>query len=202
MSTKINFEAPVILAGNEVPAGKYALYTIPNETTWTIIIHKNTNLWGAGGYNASDDLVRFSVPVSKTNDLQESLLIDFQNFKNDKANLVIAWERTKIEIPVHAPSDEMVYNDIKKKIIDFDGEISAATYFDAGLFYYEKNKDLKQALSWVDKAVTLKPNAFWYVYYQAEIANVVGNKDKALKSVNSALEMAKKSPSGGLRIYC
>src|SRR5208282_6301304 len=60
-ATKISFSTPVKLEGNEIPAGTYALFTIPGENEWTIIINKNTNQWGAFQYNEKDDFVRFKV---------------------------------------------------------------------------------------------------------------------------------------------
>jgi hypothetical protein len=45
-STKISFSTPVKLNGNEIPAGKYSLFTIPGEDEWTIIISKDTNSFG------------------------------------------------------------------------------------------------------------------------------------------------------------
>ena len=44
------------LNGNVVPAGKYALFTIPGENEWTIILSKNTNGFGAFGYKPDEDL--------------------------------------------------------------------------------------------------------------------------------------------------
>ncbi|MDV7400308.1 DUF2911 domain-containing protein, partial [Arthrospira platensis SPKY1] len=60
-STKLTFSDDVKLNGNPVPAGTYALYSIPGEDSFTIIIYKNPELWGAGGYNQADDLLRFTV---------------------------------------------------------------------------------------------------------------------------------------------
>ena len=40
-ATKITFSTPVKLEGTEIPAGTYALFTIPGENEWTIIINKN-----------------------------------------------------------------------------------------------------------------------------------------------------------------
>ncbi len=46
-ATKITFSTPVKLDGHDIPAGTYALFTIPGEDEWTIIINKNANQWGA-----------------------------------------------------------------------------------------------------------------------------------------------------------
>jgi len=40
--TKIKFSHPVTLGGKEIPAGEYALFTIPTAEEWTIIVSKES----------------------------------------------------------------------------------------------------------------------------------------------------------------
>ena len=49
-STKITFSTPVKLGGGwrEIPAGNYALFTIPDEKAWTVIINKDDGRMGQG----------------------------------------------------------------------------------------------------------------------------------------------------------
>src|SRR6478609_2309905 len=55
-ATTIEFDKPVKVEGKDVPAGKYALFTIPNESEWVIILSKNSNQMGAFGYREKEDL--------------------------------------------------------------------------------------------------------------------------------------------------
>jgi len=45
-ATILTFSTEVIIGGTKVPAGAYALYSIPGKSAWTIILSKNTKLWG------------------------------------------------------------------------------------------------------------------------------------------------------------
>src|SRR5579883_1337608 len=38
-ATKVSFSKDVLVAGKPVPAGSYALFTIPNEKSWTVILN-------------------------------------------------------------------------------------------------------------------------------------------------------------------
>src|SRR4029077_549934 len=60
-ATKIIFSTPVKLEGKDIPAGTYALFTIPGEKEWTIIINKGAAQWGAFQYDEKVDVVRFKV---------------------------------------------------------------------------------------------------------------------------------------------
>src|SRR6476660_9378734 len=55
-ATTLTFSEDVSIAGQKVPAGKYALFTIPGQQEWTIIINKTNQQWGSYAYNQADDL--------------------------------------------------------------------------------------------------------------------------------------------------
>lgn len=192
-STKITVDTGVTLAGHPVPAGTYGLYSIPTEKEWTIILSNNSKRWGAGGYDASEDLVRFKVPSIPLEDTLETFTIHFENFNTNGGDLIIAWENTKVSIPVYVDSDKAIFEEIEAKITNATGEIKAATYFDAAQFYYLKGKDLDKAVAWFDKAIELRPGAFWYVYYRAELALQLNDTKTAKAYATRCLEAAKKS---------
>ncbi|EGJ33187.1 hypothetical protein LYNGBM3L_46490 [Moorena producens 3L] len=194
-STKITFDHEVKLAGQVIPAGSYALYSIPEEKQWTIIVYKNTKHWGTSGYDSKDDLVRFTVPVTPLKDTRETFSIYFEKFNTNGADMVISWENVKISMPLFVDSDEIIFNEIATKTNPELDDISAQTYFDAAQFYYLKRKDLDQAMQWFDKAIELRPNAFWYVYYKAELLFHLGNYAEAKTYTEQCLSAAKASPS-------
>ena len=192
-STKISFSGDVRIGKSALPAGDYALYTIPGKRKWTVIFSKNTGLWGAGGYKASDDALRIEVSAKKRKQLVESLRIDFEGFHANGADLVIAWEHVRVAVPVVVDSDSVVLAEIEQKVKNPDANPNAQALFDAGMFYYEREMELPQAEKWIDRAVEMKPSAFWFVYYQAELAHAMGNKSKAKTCVSKALKAAKSS---------
>jgi len=57
-ATKITFSTAVKLNVTEVAAGSYALYTIPGESEWTIILNKGVGKSGTQ-YDEKEDVVRF-----------------------------------------------------------------------------------------------------------------------------------------------
>ena len=194
-STKITIDQEVSLAGNIIPAGTYGLYSIPSQKEWIIILSKNSKLWGAGGYNESEDFVRFAVHSSTLEDTLETFTIHFENFNTNGADLIIAWENTKVKIPVFVDSDKAIFEEIESKITNATGDITPATYFDAAQFYYLKNVELDKAIVWFDKAIELRPSAFWYVYYRGELAYHLKDFKTAKTYATRCLEAAKKSSS-------
>ena len=64
-ATTITFAKDGTFGGKAVKAGTYALFVIPTETKWTIILNGNAKQWGAFDYekNKSKDVLQADVPV-------------------------------------------------------------------------------------------------------------------------------------------
>ena len=98
-ATEIEFYKDVKINDKKISKGRYTLYAIVNETSWTIIINKDTDVWGAFKYDAKKDLVRVDVPVEKTDEIVEAMAIVFEKSAGG-ANLVMAWEQVKVTLPI------------------------------------------------------------------------------------------------------
>lgn len=192
-STKISFDRDVTVAGNKLAKGDYSLYSIPNKEEWTIIFNTNTKHWGTAGYAESDDAIRFQVKSTLLKNARETFQIYFENFDANGGDMVIAWENTKIAFPVFVDSDALILAEIDEKITNAQGEIKAQTYFDAAQFYYFKKIDLNKAEEWFEKAIALRPKAFWYRYYRAELAYSQGKNAIAKEYAQRCLQDAQKS---------
>lgn len=94
-ATTIQFDKPVKIEGKDLAAGKYALFTIPGETEWTIIISKNSDQMGAFGYTEKDDLLRVVVKPSKITEFVETFTI---TVGSDEVSL--KWENTAVAFKV------------------------------------------------------------------------------------------------------
>jgi len=75
-ATEIEFFKDVSINNKKIKKGRYTLYCIPYVDKWTIIVNKETDIWGAFKYDSAKDVVRKDVPVVK-NDSTELLTIIF-----------------------------------------------------------------------------------------------------------------------------
>ncbi len=101
-ATEITITDDVIMGGKRIKAGTYTLFTIPEEHKWTVILNNQLGQWGAYNYNRDKDVYRFSVPSSPTEVVYEPFTIEFE-LVNDKINLLMMWDKTKIAIPIQIP---------------------------------------------------------------------------------------------------
>jgi hypothetical protein len=98
-ATEIEFYKDVKIDGKKVIKGRYTLYAIVNENTWTMIINKDTDTWGAFKYDSKKDLLRTDVPVQKTGEVVESMSMIFEKSATG-ISLIIAWEQMKVTVPI------------------------------------------------------------------------------------------------------
>lgn len=98
-ATEIEFYKDVKINGKKVLKGRYTLYAIVNETNWTIIVNKDTDVWGAFKYDAKKDVARMDVPVENTDDLVEAMTMVFDKSPGG-FSLIVAWEQLKVILPI------------------------------------------------------------------------------------------------------
>ena len=95
-NTTVSFDKDVKLAGKDIKAGKYGFFIIPKESgDWVVIFNKKNDAWGAYSYNQSEDALRLDVSPVWADDSQEQL-----SYAVDGDNIVFAWEKVKLMIPV------------------------------------------------------------------------------------------------------
>ena len=99
-ATKITFGQEVLFGGQKVKKGTYALYVVPQEKEWKIILNRGVNNWGAYTYDAKDDVATTTVPVKMMNEKMERFTINFEDITDEKLNLVFEWDKTRADIPV------------------------------------------------------------------------------------------------------
>jgi hypothetical protein len=94
-ATTIEFDKPVKIEGKTLAAGKYALFTIPNEDEWTIIFNRDYNQQGAYNYDEKKDVLRVNVKPKKTEQFVETFTIT-----PEKDRVSLKWENTEVGFKV------------------------------------------------------------------------------------------------------
>lgn len=92
----IEVSKDVMVEGKKLPAGKYGLFTIPEEDKWTIIFNKKWDGWGAYEYKEADDVLRVVVESGATKKVVEMFTIDIEK----KGNVTFTWDKTKVQFSI------------------------------------------------------------------------------------------------------
>ena len=190
-STKIYFRETMTLQdAHKVPPGIYALYAIPGKEEWTIIISRDPWLWGAFGYKEDYDEVRFQVKPENLKEQVETFTIEFANVGTSSAEIQLLWDYTKVGFRISTSLDEKVMSDIKTFTANPEARV-AGEYYLSAKYYLDTNRDPKQALEWIDKALSYAPGSYWMTHTKAEIQAKMGNYREAIETANLSIEQAK-----------
>jgi tetratricopeptide (TPR) repeat protein len=189
-NTTVSFSDNVMIGGKEVKAGKYALYTKPGIQNWDVYFYSKNDNWGEPEkWDESLVVASVNVPVNSLPMDIETFTISFDNLKNDSAELGLMWENTYVAIPIQVATDEMVSASINR-VMNGPG---ANDYYSAAVYYLESGKDINKAKEWIDKAVEMRSDAFWYYRQQSLIYAKSGDKKGAIKAAQKSLELAQKA---------
>ena len=74
---KLFTNAPVTIAGTNVPVGAYTMYLIPNKKEWTLVVSKNTD--PAAAYDQTKDIVRAPMQIGMLTSPEMKFNISFEH---------------------------------------------------------------------------------------------------------------------------
>ncbi|MEH6538297.1 MAG: DUF2911 domain-containing protein [Psychroserpens sp.] len=187
-NTVITFSDDVTIAGQDVKAGAYAMFTKLNSAEqWDVIFYNDTNNWGTPAeWDDSKVVATAKVNVMQLPFSVETLAIDINNITAKGGTIDIIWEKAYVGIPFTVPTDKTVSASIDKIMAG----PSANDYYASAVYYLNSGKDVKKAKMWIDKAMSMieKPG-FWQVRQQSLIYAAAGDK-------KGAIDLAKKSMAG------
>ena len=98
-ATAIEFTDPVEINDVQIPAGKYTLWTIPDQEQWQLIINKQTGQWGTA-YDEKQDLVRIPVASESVPVPVETFTIAATPRGETGAVVTLTWDRTRVVVPI------------------------------------------------------------------------------------------------------
>ena len=90
-ATEMTVTTDIMIDSQQLKAGTYSIFTIPNENAWTIIINADLGLWGSYNYNPKRDVLRIQAPVRLQPETEP---------RNNVADWYMQWDKTKVTVPI------------------------------------------------------------------------------------------------------
>jgi hypothetical protein len=85
----------LLIAGDTLKAGKYAVFTIPGASNWKVIFNSEWDQWGAFNYDASKDALVLTVYPAYSSDFSERMKLHFKD-----RQLRFHWEFLTFQLPI------------------------------------------------------------------------------------------------------
>ena len=187
-ATKITFNENCVFGGAKVKKGSYSLFTIPGEKEWTVVLNKNTELWGVGEYDEKNQVCSIVSKAIETKDFTESFTIDFGTFQSFSAIMSLKWANTKIDIKI----ESLAAKKLEKQYLELLTKgPSASDYYNGAKFFADNTSEYEMALEWINTAIDKRPDAFWMQFHKARILKKMGNKKESISVAEEVIALAK-----------
>lgn len=188
-ATRITFSTAVKFGGKELPAGTYALQTIPGPKEWTVIFNKGTKDWGSYAYKAENDALRVQAKVVTLAHPVETFTIEVGDFRAESATLNLMWEKTHISVPFSFDVVSPVVAQIEAAMKS-GATLNAGQYYQSAMFYLDNGLDVAKAREWIEKATAGDKPQFYMVYGKARILAKLGDKAGATAAAKQSIALA------------
>ncbi|MEM0996242.1 MAG: DUF2911 domain-containing protein [Bacteroidota bacterium] len=187
-ATKITFDDDTKVAGQNLPAGAYAILCKPGAKEWTFHFYPyEERNWTS--YREKLPALAVMVPSKQVNPTVETFTIGFDNVKMASADLGFTWENTAVHIPLEVNVDERVMKNIDQVLAG----PSPNDYYRAATFLHESGKDLNQAAEYIQMATKSDDPKYWHLRRESLIMADLGKTKDAIASAQKSLELAKKA---------
>jgi len=98
-ATKITSESDLEVGDLKLPAGSYSIWTIPDETRWTLIINRETGQFHLN-YDKSQDFGRTKMELKQLPAPIETFAVQLKSEGGNKGRLALVWETTEVSVPL------------------------------------------------------------------------------------------------------
>jgi hypothetical protein len=186
-TTKVTFTDTVKIEDKTLAPGTYGLYTIPNKDKWDIMFTTDLTLGGnVADYKTDKEVLHVQAKANTTMNKLETFTITIADVTPNSANIVLEWDKTSVPVKVTTDIDSKVMRNITSSMSPDDKR----PYFQAASYYYENDKDMNQALIWVNKAIE-QNKAFYVVHLKAKIQMKMKDYKGATESAEQSMALAK-----------
>jgi hypothetical protein len=189
-NTKITFSTDVTIGDYNLKAGVYAVYATPNETSWNVVFYNDTSNWGTPEqWDDSKVVAMLNVDVYPMPMKVETFTMTLDDLSSTSATLGILWENVYVGVKIEVPTDNMVLANINDVM---NGTPTGNDFYAAAVYYLQEGKDIKQAKTWIDKAISMAGDkvAFWQLRQQSLIYAKAGDKKGAIAAAKKSLTAA------------
>jgi tetratricopeptide (TPR) repeat protein len=184
-ATQIETSTDLMVEGQKLAAGKYAIMSIPGASEWTVIFSKNLTV-NEGNYKQEEDALRVKVAPATVPAVQ-SFTIGFSDITDSTAHLNFAWETTNVVVKLMTETATIVEASIDKAAETSNNQMTAGANY-----LLSKGKNLEKALTLANQATGLK-ETFRNLWTKAQILSKLGRFAEAAPLAQKALDLGNAS---------
>lgn len=199
-ATTITFSDAVKVEGKDVPAGKYSFFAIPAKDSWTLVLNKDPEQWGAFGYDQTKDQLRASVTPVKAPQT-EWMRFTIDPTSPTSALVTLNWDTLAIPMKVDVDVTKGVWTNVDAAMKKANAD-KAQLLTSAANWALDSGARLDEALAWVEQSIAASGENVFNLWTKARLLHKLGRANDALPVIDKTVTLAKsaKMPAEFLKL--
>jgi hypothetical protein len=188
-ATTFKTSGDIMVGGQKLPAGTYALFTIPGKDKWSVTFNSQAEQWGAFEHDASKDVVTVQVkPTAAPH--EEWMRFTFENLSNKGGDLVLRWEKIALAIPLEVDIMPILAS-VKSAMAEVKKD-DWRTPYRAASFCMDYDVATAEGRTWAEQSTKVEENYF-NVSLLARYMAAAGKTKPAITLAEKAIVLGKKA---------
>lgn len=188
-ATTLEADEVFVVGDTKVPAGKYAVFTIPQENEITVILNSNADQGGTGDYDKELDVARITVPFKKVDGDTERMQFTFENTTPKSTDLTFRWDDHMFVVPITVPTEDLVEEKMRAELEKGDADFN---FYNSAANYYLEAGHAERALQMAQKSTEMN-GKFYNTFTLAKAYKATGDKKNAEKASKESLKLAEEA---------
>lgn len=188
-ATLFTTSTDLMVNGKTLPAGSYSILSIPAADAFTLIFNKDKAVTEAS-YKQADDALRVDLTPQTNDEKIETFTIGFGDLTDSTAKMTFMWANSKASADLRVDVNANAAANVDKAVADKPED--AAVLQAAANYNLSKGRNLDQALTWIDKSISLK-ETYRNLYVKSQILGKMGKYTDAVPVAQKALSMGQSS---------
>ena len=155
----ISFNTSIKIGDTDVPAGKYSVYTIPNENSWEFILYSDSDNWGLPSeWDENKVAVKTTVSSVKLSSKMESFKFALDDLTNNSFTLGVTWGYFYLPVEIKLPTTKIVMSSIEEVLKN----PTSSDLYKAAVYLLQENRDLRMAKEWMNQSIAMMDVPMFY----------------------------------------
>jgi hypothetical protein len=189
-NTTIEFSDPVTIEGQPLAKGIYGLHMIPGETSWVVILSRNSTSWGSFTYDKAEDALRVTVkPRGIVN--QEALSYEFSDLTPTAAVIAMRWANVAVPFTVEVKTPEIVAQSLRNQL-RFRQQFEWQPWMEAANYLLANKLSAEEAARDADRSIEIE-DRFENEITKARAMSALGRQADARAAHERAIALGSQS---------
>jgi hypothetical protein len=188
-ATTFKTSGDVMIGGQKLPAGTYALFTVPGKDKWTVVFNTQAEQWGSADHDSSKDLLKVEVKPEAAPH-EEWMQFAFENLGNKGGDLVLRWEKLSVAIPIEVDIDPILAS-VRSAMAEAKKDDWRTPYRAAG-FCLDYAVATDEGRAWAEQSTKAQENYF-NLSLLARYVAAAGDTKQAIALGEKAVALGKKA---------